>query len=151
MESQAIIEAVASHAMATGYFERVNQYEPKSNPGTGLSCSVWVDTLGHAVGQSGMVSTTAYLVLNVRVYTSMLREPQDTIDPVMMTAVDALMAAYSSDFTLDGQVRNIDLLGTLAGQGLSGRAGYLNLDNQLQRVFTLTVPMVINDVWEQVP
>ena len=42
VDSQAIIEAVASHAMTIGYFDAVNQYEPKSSPGYGLAAAVWV-------------------------------------------------------------------------------------------------------------
>lgn len=151
VNSRDIIEAACSHAMTTGYFARVNQYEPKSNPGTGLSCAVWVQSLGAALAQSGLNSTSAYFVLNVRIYTSMLAEPQDMIDPTIMEAVDKLMAAYSGDFTLDGLVRNVDLLGSQAGQGLGGQAGYLSIDNQINRVFTIILPLIVNDAWTQEP
>lgn len=144
-----ILDGVVSHAMALGMFERVNQHEPKNNPGLGLTCAVWVDRIGPAPTGSGLQSTTALLVFSVRVYTSMLAEPQDMIDPNITAAVDALMAAYSGDFDLGGTVRNVDLLGQ-AGTPLSAQAGYLNLDGKLYRVMTITLPVVVNDVWDQV-
>jgi hypothetical protein len=149
MESEAIIEAVASHAMASGYFERVNQFEPKSSPGTGLVGSVWVNSIGPQVGASGLNRTSVRFTVNVRVYTSMLAEPADRIDPQLMQAVDALLAAYSGDFTLDGLVRNIDLLG-MGGPPLGAEAGYVEIEKKLFRIMTITVPMILSDVWEQV-
>lgn len=150
MESQAIIEAVASHAMASGWFDRVNQYEPKSSPGNSLVASVWVASIAPQPGASGLNRTSVRFTVNVRVYTSMIADPADQIDPKLMQAVDDLLAAYSGDFTLDGLVRNIDLLGT-GGPALSAEAGYVEIDKQLFRIMTITVPMILNDVWTQTP
>jgi hypothetical protein len=150
MESTAIIEAVASHAMASGYFHKVNQHEPKSAPLTNLYAAVWVQSIGPQVGASGLASTSARFTVNVRVYTSMLAEPQDMIDPDLTEAVDKLLAAYSGDFTLDGLIRNIDLQG-MGGQPLGAEAGYVEIEKKLFRVMTINVPMIINDAWNQVP
>lgn len=149
LDTKAILDAVVSHALASGHFERVNQHEPKSAPGNGLSAAVWVDRVGPARG-SGLAMTSALLVLNVRLYTSMLSEPQDAIDPNLMAAHDALMTAYSGAFTLGGLVRSVDLLGA-AGTPLSSQAGYLNQDSKLFRVITITLPVIVNDCWEQAP
>ena len=149
VDSTAIIEAVASHAMASGYFDAVNQYEPKSKPGFGLAAAVWVQSLAPVPAHSGLHISSARLLLNVRVYSNMLQEPQDMIDPKMMEAVDALMAAYSGDFTLDGMDLFIDLLGR-AGEPLGGAAGYVDIDKTLFRIFTITVPVIVNDAYEQV-
>lgn len=145
---QEITDAVVSHALETGYFERVNNHEPKSAPGNGLSASVWVDSIGPVPAGSGLARTSALLRFNVRLYTSMLSEPQDAIDPNLVTALDALLTKYNEDFTLGDLVRNVDLLGQ-TGASLSAQAGYLNQDNKLYRVFTITLPLVVNDVWDQ--
>jgi hypothetical protein len=86
--------------------------------------------------------------MQVRLYTSMLAEPQDYIDPNLVKALDALMNAYSGDFTLDGLIRNVDLLGQ-TGTPLQAEAGYINIDGKMMRVVTITLPMIINDAWEQ--
>jgi hypothetical protein len=142
-----ILNQVVSHAMASGLFERVNAHEPKSAPGNGLSAAVWVDTIG-PVRSSGLAATSGRLALMVRVYTSMLAEPADAVDPNLVAAVDALLAAYSADFDLGGTVRCVDLLGQ-AGEPLSARAGYLQQDNRLYRVMTITLPLIVNDLWTQ--
>jgi hypothetical protein len=87
-------------------------------------------------------------VFNCRIYTSMLTEPQDAIDPIVLSAVDLLIGEYSGDFDLGGTVRNVDLLGQF-GSPLSARAGYLNQDQKLFRVMTLTIPLAINDLWAE--
>lgn len=149
VNSTLIIEAVVSHAMAAGYFEQVNQYEPKSKPGYGLAAAVWVQDLRPVPAHSGLHISSARLLLNVRVYSNMLQEPQDMIDPKMMEAVDKLMTAYSADFTLDGMDLFIDLLGR-AGESLGGQAGYVDIDKTIFRIFTITVPVIVNDAYEQV-
>lgn len=149
LETLAITEAVESHAAASGHFERVNRHEPKNAPGNGLTAAVWVQSIAPLALASGLATTAALLVVNVRVYSNMLSEPQDAIDPNVADAVDALMRAYSGDFQLDGLIRNVDLLGQY-GPGLSAEAGYLEQDKKMFRVMTITVPLVINDVWEQV-
>lgn len=143
------LDKLVSHALTLGIFERVNQHEPKNAPGNGLTAAVWVDDIGPARGQSGLSSTTARVVCVVRLYTSMLQEPQDAIDPNLVDAVDALMAAYSGDFELGGNVRCIDLLGGLGGTPLAARAGHITVDQKAYRVMTITVPLIINDAWNQ--
>lgn len=143
-----ILSAVTSHALAAGYFERVNTHEPKSAPGGGLTVAVWVQRIGAARGASGLASTTSLLVLNLRIFQNMLSEPQDMIDPGLMKALDALMAAYSGDFTLSGTVRNVDLQGQF-GTELSAEAGYVQQDSKLFRCVTITLPLIVNDLWAQ--
>lgn len=147
LDIDGILNAVVSHAGASGYFERVNQHEPKNAPGLGLTAAVWVDTI-RTVPSSGLASSSALLVFNVRLFTSMLQEPQDAIDPNLVRALSALYAAYSGDFTLGSLVRHVDLLGA-EGAPLSAKAGYLNQDNRLYRLFTITLPVIVNDVWDQ--
>jgi hypothetical protein len=149
LDSQDMIEALVSHAAATGHFERVNAHEPKNAPGNGLTCAVWSQSIGGS-RSSGLRSTSAIVNFFVRIYTSMTYEPQDMIDPNIMNAVDELFAAYSGDFTLDGMVRQVDLLGAHSG-GLVANAGYVEIDKKLYRCYTITVPVIKNDVWEQNP
>lgn len=140
---------LVDHASASGLFERVNGHEPKGAPGNGLSCSVFLDTID-PVRSSGLAATSARVAFRVRVMTSMLAEPQDAIDPLIGEATGALMGAYSGDFELGGDARCIDLLGQ-AGTPLSSKAGYITIDNKLMRLMDTTVPVIVNDAWEQSP
>lgn len=145
-----ILDGVVSPMLASGLFARVNQHEPKSAPGGGLTAAVWLDTVGPAIGASGLASTSVRLVFKVRLYTSMFAEPQDAIDPALLTAAATLMGLFSADFELSGNVRNVDLLGA-SGVPLSSQAGYLNQDGKLMRIIDITLPLICNDVWDQTP
>src|SRR5262245_36731427 len=94
-----IIDAIASHAASTGLFDSVNQHEPKSAPGNGITCAVWVDEIRPLPEESGLTSTTVALVLNVRGYTGMMGSPPDAIDPDLVEAMDKLMDLYARNFT----------------------------------------------------
>ena len=149
INSQDLIDRIASVPMTTGYFDRVNQHEPKSKPGRGLTCAVWIDRIEPARARSGLAATSARVVFNVRIYTNMLQNPQDSIDPSVMIASDALFEGYSGDFDLGGSDRWIDLLGATQGHPLFGQSGYINIDNVVMRVFTLTVPVIVENAWTQ--
>jgi hypothetical protein len=144
----ALFAAVTSHAAETGLFEQVTAHEPKSAPQGGLSCAIWVASI-EPVLSSGLDQTSGKVVFNVRVYSSMLAEPQDGIDPDILAAVCTLLAEYSGAFTLGGSVREVDLLGE-SGDSLSAKAGYLSHDSRLFRVMDIVLPVIINDLFGQV-
>ena len=146
---QALEDAAVSAALTLGLFDKVQGHEPKNAPGHGLTAAVWAQEI-RPIQAGGLAATSGRVELATRVYTNMLREPQDAIDPAVLKAADALMAAYSGNFDLDiAGVRCVDLLG-MYGDPLSARAGYLNQDGKLYRVMTVTVPVIVNDLWVQV-
>lgn len=145
-----LFDAIKSHAMATGLFEDVITHEPKSAPGNGLTCATWLDSVV-PVGTSGLAATSGLVTFTVQLYTPMLQEPQDAIDVDLLAATNDLLQAYSGDFDLDDDnVRGVDLLGAY-GPGLSAKAAYVQIDKTLYRVMTITVPVVVNDLWAQSP
>lgn len=151
INAQDVTDAIVSEVQRLGRCERVNSVEPKSPPSTGLTAAVWAQTLAPLVAESGLDVTTAYLVMNVRLYMGMLAEPQDAIDPLMLTVANELLAAFSSDFTLDGMVDAVDLLG-IGGQTLNAQAGYVQIGGPgggMMRCMTITVPMIKYDAWAQ--
>lgn len=148
MDFQAIVDKLVSHAAAAGQFERVNAHEPKNSPGNGITAAVWLASVAPAQRQSGLASTTLLLTFTVRCYTSMVQQPADAIDPNLMAAVGSLMSAYTGAFTLGGLIRSVDVLGA-QGIPLSAKAGYLEQSGKVYRVMDLTVPLIVNDVYDQ--
>jgi hypothetical protein len=146
----ALFSAVESVAMRTGKFRRVNLHEPKSAPGSGLTCAIWIQSIDPFTSGSGLNSTTGYLVLFARVYGNMFTKPEDNLDPVMTKAASALVGAFSADYTLNGTCRNIDLLGE-GGTTLRAQAGFEEIGSTQYRIMTVTVPCIVNDCWDQVP
>jgi hypothetical protein len=149
LDIQGILNAVASHAMSLGEFESVNQYESKQAPGNGLSAAVWVDRVT-PVKSSGLANSSIRLELSIRIYSSTATQPYDDIDPNLTKAMDRLLAAYMSDFELGGEVRHIDLFGAY-GSPLESRSGYLNIDGMEFRVFSIRLPLIVDDLWPQTP
>jgi hypothetical protein len=148
-----IYSRLLSHAKRSGLFDRVLGHEPKSKPARGLTYAVWLDRIEPARGQHGLKATSARVVMKGRIYTAMLQEPQDAIDPQVMIATDKMFESYSSNFSLGGELgenRFIDLLGITQGHTLDAESGYINIDNMVFRVMTITIPVVVYDAWPQV-
>lgn len=152
LESQALIDAVASVAMRSGYFRQVNQHESKSAPGTGLTADVWIQALTPAARRSTLEHTAVRVAFTLRIFMNMTAEPQDRIEPDVMNAADWIMNEFTGDFTLDGlsdDTVELDLLGS-DGIPMGAQAGYLSIGGSLQRIYDLTIPLIIFDVWEQI-
>jgi len=147
MDMLGLLNKMESHAAATGHFDRVNTFEPKSAPGSGVTCAIWADRIRPA--KSGLSATSVRINWTIRIYTSMTSEPADSIDPNLLSAVDVLMEAYTGNFTLDGTIRSVDLLG-IEGEPMEAKAGYIEQDRKLFRVVDINLPVIVNDIWTEV-
>src|SRR5260370_37732 len=98
----------------------------------------------------GMGATSGIVVLMARIYKNFRSEPFDMIDPDVMSATTDMMGAISGDFQFGGAagVRAVDLLGS-SGTALSAQAGYVEIDRQMFRVMTITIPIILNDMFSQ--
>lgn len=143
-----IFDAVVSEYQRLGYYDRVNRHEPRRKPGRGLTAAVWLQSVIPLPQASGSDSTTALVVFTGRTYMNMTAEPNDMIDVWMLRANANLMRSMHGDFDFGGIIRNVDLLGQF-GTPLSLIAGYLDQDNTKYRIMDLTIPCVVNDVWQQ--
>ena len=148
MNASALMSSLVSHALTAGLFDSANKHEPKAAPGTGLNAAIWVQSISPLQLQSGLDSTSARIEFALRIYSNMLAEPQDEIDPQIIDAAEKLMTAYSGDFTLGDSIAFVDLIG-VHGQGLSAEAGYINVSGGMFRVMTITIPLIVNDAYTQ--
>jgi hypothetical protein len=144
----ALFDAVRTHALELGVFSAVATHEAKSKPNYGVSCEIWVNELSPLPQFSGLAETAALVVFHVRIRSSFMAKPEDDTDKRLMAAVSALIAEYSGHFTLSGLAVAVDLLG-MHGQPLGAQAGYLEQDGTLFRVMTVTLPIVLDNVWTQ--
>lgn len=142
-----LFDKVTSHAASLGLFDTVTSHEPKNPPGNGLWCAIWTQSVG-PVRSSGLASVSGRVELRVRIGSSMLAEPQDGIDPNILTAVSVLLGDYAGHFSLGATVRSIDLLGA-EGTPLSAQAGYVTIGNAMFRVMEITLPLIVNDMWTE--
>jgi hypothetical protein len=145
--------ALQSHAMRIGRFERVGAHEAPDAPGRGLHAQILLAPIEPAQRASGLSATTARVQWLVRLMCSMDREPKDDIDLDLGEAADDLMTAYSGDFDLNvSSVRHIDLIGTY-GTPMRAVPGYLEIpaNSTVNRILDVTVPVIVNDAWSQSP
>lgn len=146
-----ITEVLRSHAERLGRFDTVNGAEPKGAPGNGFNAGIWVQSFYPGRAPHGLSTTSMVLIMTFRVYSDMFTEPVDMIDPSLMEAVGEFITAVSADFTLDGMsnVMAVDLNG-MHSNGLGGQAGYVEIDKKTFRIFSVDIPIILIDVFEQV-
>jgi hypothetical protein len=146
IDSRALINELTTAASTRGLFDSVNGHEPKAAPPrSGVSCAVWWSGL-NSVRSSGLGALSVRVQFTMRIYTSMLQEPQDAIDPAVMDAADALFAYLAADFEISGQARYVDLLGS-DGEPMGATPGYLTQDGKVFRTVDIMVPVIINDAY----
>lgn len=141
-----VFNAIVSHALATGYFDRVITHEPKSAPRLGIVGSLWRESVRPIGRGSGLNITSVRATFRFRILLNFAQDPLDMIDINLSKAEDAMFNSLHGDFTLGGVVRNIDLVGD---NGLRSEAGHVEQDGKFYRFIDIFIPVVINDVWEQ--
>lgn len=145
-----IYTQVVSHAKRLGVFQQVLTHEPKGAPGNGITCAIWLNSLSPAPEVSGLSVTSMRLELSIRIYENFKSQPEDDIDKRLLDATSKLMDSYTGDFTLADEAMDIDLLGA-HGAPMEAEGGYLQTDRDLYRVVVITLPIIIPDVYTQVP
>lgn len=148
LATSTIVTRLVSLLQASGKFNSVNGHEPKKAPGKGLTAAVWCDSISPSGANSGLAATTAVVTYMCRLYSPMIAEPQDMIDPELVDAADFILGQLTGAFTLGGNVRNIDLLGQ-TGSMLNAQAGYVQVDQTMFRVVDISIPCIVNDAWSQ--
>jgi hypothetical protein len=144
-------QKIMSLAMASGEFVSIAGHEPVNPPENGLTGGLWLQHIGPARDVSGLSETAARVEFLLRIYiptAGTSPDQLDSIDPSIGTATAIVIGALSGDFTLDGEVFAVDLLGAW-GAPLDGRAGWARVGEQQVRVMDITVPLILDNVWTQ--
>lgn len=144
-----VLDALVSEAQLLGIFERVNTHESKNAPVGGLNLDIWLQRLSPCPPRSGLSVTSARVIFSARMMTNFISEPQDAIDPALLSALGKYVAALHTQLTLGDPGSSVDVFG-MAGVALDANAGYVPQDNVIFRAYLLTIPVLIDDVWDQV-
>lgn len=148
LPSDQIIAEAQAYAQQLGIFDAVGVHGPLNAPTAGTSAALWVARIRPVPKASGLDGVAVMFTLNLRIYVLSGSEPLDDVDVLLVRAMDQTMKAFANGFTLQGLVRNIDLLGGY-GTPFDGVLGYAEIQNTVYRVATITIPCVVNDVWEE--
>lgn len=140
------VDKLASTAAASGYFDTVQTYEPKSNPGPGLVCAIWIDEIQPIALASGLAATACRVPMTCRIQLPMLHDPQDEIDTKIAVAASYMLAQLNGAFTIANAW--IDILGA-HGEGLGTQMGYVELDEAHHRIGDTFIDFICPDVFDQ--
>lgn len=146
---KALFTGLQSHAESLNLFDAVATHPPQSAPPKRW-CAIWMSDLRPAQKASGLAATAGRVEFTVVAGSTAQMRPLDQLDPDVMYAGLSLMGEYSGNFTLGGTVMEVDLLGA-HGTPLSGRAAWVSIDGSRYRVWEITMPLVIDNLWSQAP
>lgn len=149
LDATGLQKALVSHAKKLGVFERVIEFDPKNAPGSGLSCALLARQLS-ARPTTGQSRSAALVVWMARIMLPIRADPLGDVDPKVLGAVDKFVNSLMGGFTLDGLVRAVDIRG-MSGTALSVEFGYVEIDGKVFRLGDITIPLIVNDVWAEVP
>jgi hypothetical protein len=148
LDLASLMAALVTHAQGVGNFERVAAHEFASAPGNGLSYGLWVSNAMPVPALSGLTTTTFLVTVTGRIYYPGT-EASDGVDVQVMAGADALMAAYTGDFELGGLVEQVDLMGAYGQQPLGVTFRWAEWNESLYRIATITLPLVVTDLYAQ--
>jgi len=127
-------------------------HEPKSRLdydalGSATVVACWLSSAEALQGRGGLASTAARVELTVRLHRNGVGDAivMDAIEAALLTATDALVMSFFGDIDVAG-AGWFDPKGQTRGPW-KAETGYLSLDNQLNRVATMTVGIVVDDAW----
>lgn len=146
----ALFSALRSDALSLKVFDAVGNHEPTAQPGKGLYLSLTLASIEPMPAASGMAATSGKVVISAKIWanatTRARRLPLDELDPEVLGAAASLMAIFSGGFTLGGTVRDVDLM------SMTAAAVWVDFGGGTEyRVIDITVPVIINDLFEQEP
>jgi hypothetical protein len=151
LNAKALQTALVGHAKQLK-LGRVIPHDPKNPPGTGLTVAVFAESLS-ARPATGLNRSAGLVVWIVRVMVPINSKDAAALDRVetdVLDAVDRIVGSFMGAFTLGGLVRCVDIRG-MAGTALRADFGYVELGGTVYRFAEITTPLIVNDVWTEVP
>lgn len=146
----ALYDQLVSHAEKLGTFDAgVNPEEPWSAPNQGVWCAFAAPAIAPTGAASGLAAVSGRLEFKAVIGTSANVRPAGRADKTILAAAAGLLAEYSGAFSLGGTVRNVDLLGA-HGTPLSGQPAFMSIGEHTFRVYEITLPVIVNDLWNEV-
>lgn len=150
LDTRAVQKALVTHAKELGVFQDSQAHAPMSPPTASVTCYWWLLELRTIPGRSGLNTVSALVVFNAQLLTNMKQQPYDGIDEKLMHAGDKLINSLAGGFQLGGQVEQVDLLGAYS-TGVTGAFAWTQIGDAYYRAMNVTVPLVLDDLWTEVP
>ncbi len=141
-DAEDLFSSIRSMAKKLGVFSAVIGHDPVNAPPSGVACSVSLGPV-KPVTSSGLSSVSGQVTILVHLWAFADGRPLDDVDPAVLGKACALMGAFAGGFTLNGTVRDVDLF------AMDARPGYVKFEGKEFRCMTITVPIEINDMFQE--
>ena len=151
LDTRSLQLALVTHAKTLGKFTGgVVAHPPMSAPAKDLAAFLTLVRFRPLPERSGLNTVSGLVQFQVQVLSSTRQQPYDGIDEKIMNSVDRYAASLTGAFTLGGLVEQVDVLGAYS-DGLSLELGWTSFDGSpvAFRAATLTVPLVLDDMWTE--
>jgi hypothetical protein len=142
-DAEALFSAIRSKAKQLAIFTATIGHDPENAPPPGVSCSIALGPV-KPVLSSGLGAVSGQVTLMVHVWDFASKRPLDKVDPEVLAATCSLMGAFAGGFTLGGTVREIDLF------AMTATPGYVDFADKEYRAMVISLPVIINDMFEEV-
>lgn len=150
--------ALQSFAQRSGYFDQVNGHDSDNPPGHGLICDTFLGRITTCPG-GGLSTTNALVELMMIFKMAATAEPTDAdyLDPHMVKALNAVWAEIFGDFDLStgvaggvapGTIKCVDLERSVSA-GPTSQPGWAKTGRGEVRTMTISIPVIVNDAWDQ--
>lgn len=143
-EAEDLFSKIRSIAKGLAVFPAVIGHDPENAPPAGISCSIMLGPV-KPVTSSGLAAVSGQVTLMVHVWNFGSKRPLDDVDPQVLAATCSLMGAFAGGFTLGETVREVDLF------AMDAQPGYVNFEGKEYRTMQISLPIVINDMFQEVP
>jgi hypothetical protein len=145
LDTRGIMSKLASIGQASGLFVKVAKFEPRGQPGNGVT--LWlISGPMRPITSSGLNNASLRWQIDGMVYVPISKEPIADLDAILTDAAAKYLEALCAQFTLGGLVRCIDVFGS-DGEPLSATPGYVEQNDKVYRVIRLEIPLLINQQW----
>lgn len=148
LDAAGVLNGIVSVCQKVGSIEQAIAGQGVNPPLTGVGATVWAMPSRPVPRRSGLNAVSILLVFNVRLTLSMQTQPPESIETTLLGAFSDVCNALAGGFTLGGEVEQVDLLG--AYEPLKWDFGYVPYDGVNYRCVTITVPVVLDDMWSEV-
>lgn len=150
LDAVAVRDALKSVFQSVGSIGDVLTSQGVAPPSNGVSAQIWaVPPFKLVPTRSGLADVSLLVTFNARLLIPLGTPPADDLDLSLLAAYSDVMNALVGGFTLNGEVEQLDLLGAYSG-GLTTDPAYIEIGGAMFRCMTMTLPLVLDDVWDEV-
>lgn len=156
INSAAIHAWIMGHAATVVGASAVLGFEPKAKidyaaAGNPTVAAVWFSSVEAVSLRPGLAATAARIEVVIRLHRNALGDAtqMQATERALMTDADAVLALLFGDIRESATDVWFDPRGQ-TGEPVKAPTGYLALDNQLNRVCTITAGVVVDNAWAEV-